>query len=205
MTLAELHPLEIAFNAPAADILEAIEHGFRAQVDVKGKLAELYLSRYFERLKAEGKLLGHEWHDADGEADFVVLMPDGRRLVVECKNCRSPKVPKPPKPPVPGRRTRRASPAPAQPSECKVELQKTRSGKDAKGAPTRGYLVTDFDLLAVCTFNKNREWKFRFIPSARLALRPEDSRLLVVMQPVPLAGEDGPWSDDFMRVVADKG
>jgi len=35
------HQLEKDFNAPAKDILDAISYGFRAQVDVKGKLAEL--------------------------------------------------------------------------------------------------------------------------------------------------------------------
>jgi hypothetical protein len=37
------HPLEVKFNASAWDILCAIERGFRAQVDVKGKLAEWFL------------------------------------------------------------------------------------------------------------------------------------------------------------------
>ncbi len=32
------HPLEEEFNASASDILSAIQQGFRAQVDVKGKL-----------------------------------------------------------------------------------------------------------------------------------------------------------------------
>ncbi|MGH7916357.1 MAG: hypothetical protein ACREQE_02725 [Candidatus Binataceae bacterium] len=50
------HRLERIFNAPIDDILEAIEHGFRAQVDVRGKLAELYLSRYFDSLVAEAKI-----------------------------------------------------------------------------------------------------------------------------------------------------
>jgi hypothetical protein len=58
------HPLEKKFNAPIADILEAIEHGFRAQVDVRGKLAELYLHRRLERLRAEGHIVSLEWHDA---------------------------------------------------------------------------------------------------------------------------------------------
>ena len=49
------HPLEKKFNAPIADILEAIERGFRTQVDIRGKLAELYLYRHLERLRAEGR------------------------------------------------------------------------------------------------------------------------------------------------------
>ena len=52
------HPLETKLNASAQDILTAIERGFRAQVDVKGKLAELFLSRELDRLKAAGIIRG---------------------------------------------------------------------------------------------------------------------------------------------------
>src|SRR3954454_22877383 len=48
------HPLEVKFNAGAWDILCAIEKGFRAQVDVKGKLAEWFLYKVLEELKATG-------------------------------------------------------------------------------------------------------------------------------------------------------
>lgn len=34
------HPLEELWNTSAWDILSAVQRGFRAQVDVKGKLAE---------------------------------------------------------------------------------------------------------------------------------------------------------------------
>lgn len=85
-----------------------------------------------------------------------------------------------------------------------VEIQKTRSGVDGAGKKTRGYLVTHFDVLAVSTFNQNREWRFRFVPSNSLAVRDEGAGVLKVMQPVPLTGEDGPWSDDFLRAVADR-
>lgn len=197
MTSAKLHPLEIKFNAPAADILEAIEHGFRAQVDVKGKLAELYMSRHLDRLKAAGKIASYVWHDSDDLPDFEVFMPDGRRVVVECKNCRTPAKPKPP---ASGRRRG----ADAASGGCMVEIQKTRSGVDGAGKKTRGYLVTHFDVLAVSTFNQNREWRFRFVPSNSLAVRDEGAGVLKVMQPVPLTGEDGPWSDDFLRAVADR-
>jgi hypothetical protein len=37
------HPLENDLNADAADILSAIQKGFRAIIDVKGKLAEYFL------------------------------------------------------------------------------------------------------------------------------------------------------------------
>ena len=66
------HPLEDMMNASATDILTAIQRGFRAQVDVKGKLAELFMDRIFAGLAAEGKIERHEWQDVDGKPDFIV-------------------------------------------------------------------------------------------------------------------------------------
>jgi len=178
------HPLEKKFNAPAADILEAIEHGFRAQVDVKGKLAELYLHRHLKRLRAKGKIRSIVWHDADGQPDFEIAMRDGRKFRVECKNLRSDE----------SFSTERG---------CKVEIQKTRGGLDREGRKTRGYLADYFDLLAACTFNQTGEWRFRFIAARRLARRDDDHKVLKVMQLVPLTGEDKFWSDDFLMAVRD--
>ena len=48
------HPLEQLFNASAWDMLTAIERGFRAQVDVKGKLAELFLYKHLTNFRAKG-------------------------------------------------------------------------------------------------------------------------------------------------------
>ena len=143
------HPLEKKFNAPVADILEAIEHGFRAQVDVKGKLAELYLHRHLKRLQAKGQILSIVWHDADGQPDFEIMIRDGRKFRVECKNLRSDK----------NFSAERG---------CKVEIQKTRGGRDKEGQKTRGYMTDYFDLLAACTFNQTGEWTFRFIAARRL-------------------------------------
>ena len=64
------HPLEKLFNASGWDILSAIEKGFRAQVDVKGKLAELFLFRQFDKLQTAGMISTLEWHDRDGIPDF---------------------------------------------------------------------------------------------------------------------------------------
>ncbi len=178
------HPLEKKFNAPIADILDAIEHGFRAQVDVRGKLAELYLYRYFERLRAEGQIVSIEWHDADGEPDFEIVMRDGRGLRVECKNLRSDR-------------------AFSSQRGCKVEIQKTRGGRDREGRKTRGYPGDYFDVLAVCTFNQTGEWRFRVIAARRLARRDDAPGVLKVMQPVPLTGGDMYWSDDFLMVIED--
>jgi hypothetical protein len=178
------HPLEKKFNASVADILEAIEHGFRAQVDVRGKLAELYLYRHFERLRANGQIVSLQWHDADGEPDFEILIPDSRKLRVECKNLRS-------------------DPAFCAERGCRVEIQKTRGGRDKEGRKTRGYLVDYFDVLAACTFNQTGKWRFRFIAARRLARRDDNPQVLKVMQPVPLTGADKYWFDDFLMAVKD--
>ncbi len=180
------HPLEEKFNAPVADILEAIEHGFRAQVDVRGKLAELYLYRNLELLRAEGHIVSLQWHDADGQPDFEIMMRDGHKLRVECKNLRSDKDFRPER-------------------GCKVEIQKTSGGRDRTGRKTRGYLADYFDVLAACTFNQTREWKFRFIAARWLARRDDDPEVLKVMQPVPLTGESQHWHDDFLGAVKDAG
>jgi hypothetical protein len=178
------HPLEKKFNAPIADILEAVEHGFRTQVDIRGKLAELYLYRHLERLHAEGQIVSLQWHDADGQPDFEIVMRDGRKLRVECKNLRS---------------DRTFSPE----RGCKVEIQKTRGGRDKKGQRTRGYLADYFDVLGVCTFNQTGQWSFRFIAARWLVRRDDDASVLKVMQPVPLAGGGGHWFDDFLMAVKD--
>ena len=84
----ERHPHETKLNATAFDILSAIERGFRAQVDVKGKLAELFMSRQFEKLREQGAIDGFVWQDIDGQPDFIVTYR-GHELVVECKNIRN--------------------------------------------------------------------------------------------------------------------
>src|SRR5258708_7534681 len=66
------HPLERLFNASGWDILSAIENGFRARVDVKGKLAELFLHRRLEAILASGVLTRLEWRDQDGVPDFLL-------------------------------------------------------------------------------------------------------------------------------------
>ena len=66
------HPLEHALNADAADILSAIQNGFRAIIDVKGKLAEYFLLKEIERLKEKGLVTQFTWTDKDGQPDFSI-------------------------------------------------------------------------------------------------------------------------------------
>jgi len=167
------HPLEEKWNSTAADILSAIEHGLRSQVDVKGKLAELYMHRRLLELAERGSIQGLVWQDKDGKPDFL-LTYRGRELRVECKNVRSPK---------------------KKPDRPRVELQKTRNSKQPE-EPTRGYKPGEFDVLGACLFNYTGKWDYLFIATRRLARRPKPlERFLQIMQPVPLQPE-GFWRYD---------
>ena len=176
------HPLEEKWNTTASDILSAIERGFRCQVDVKGKLAELYLFRKFQELEAGGAIMTLAWQDKDGQPDFLLTFR-GRELKVECKNLRSPREMK-------------------KPVHPRVELQKTRNSKNPE-EPTRGYKVNEFDVLGACLFNHVGDWQYLFIATRHLAIRPNPMhRFLQVMQPVPLQPE-GFWRYDPLDAFKD--
>lgn len=172
------HPLEKKLNAPANDILEAIKYGFRAQVDVKGKLAELYLYRKLKALEKAGKIKDLKWIDEDGTPDFI-LTRNSKTIRVECKNLRNEIFKKP-------------TPA------YKVEIQKTRNSKD--GTNTRSYRKDYFDILAVCTFNQTKKWDFVFIKASNLEVIEKNPDLLKTMHRVPIKIED-PWKEDILDVL----
>ncbi len=175
------HPLEEKWNTTAADILSAIERGFRAQVDVKGKLAELYLFRRLEKLQGLGNIQGLIWQDEDGQPDFL-LTYKRRELRVECKNVRSPV------------KIKSLAVAKIAPSVARVELQKTRNSKE--GELTRGYKIDEFDVLGACLFNSTGRWEHIFIATRRLAKRTDPmQKFLQIMQPVPFT-EGGFWRAD---------
>ncbi len=174
------HDLEKLFNAPADDIMLAILKGFRAQVDVKGKLAELYLFKYLEHRKAKGDIEDFEWNDLDSLPDFRIVYK-GRDYRAECKNLRSGED-----------GIYKRSPS------FKVEVQKTRNSMD--GTATRSYRVDYFDLLGVCMFNQTGKWDFVFIASQYLETRPENKDLLKVFQPVPFV-QTSPWEKDIIQVL----
>lgn len=171
------HDLEKLFNATAKDIMDAIISGFRTQVDVKGKLAELYLHKYLKELDDEKIITNLQWEDRDGEPDFK-LKYQSKTYKVECKNLRNETYKKPKK-------------------AYKVEIQKTRNSKD--GTNTRSYRVDYFDILAVCMFNQTGEWRFVFIKSSDLEVVTENNSLLKIMQRVPTEIE-GPWKTDLLEV-----
>ena len=173
------HPLELKFNASGWDILSAIERGFRAQVDVKGKLAEWFLYKQLLELKESGVIDDVTWYDTDGRPDFDVVIK-GRTIRMECKNVRSGPSPK------------------AYQGDFRVEIQKTRN--QLTGGPARGYKVDEFDVLAACLFNQNGTWAYVFALSGSLARRPNFPDYLVIMQPVPPSPR-GVWKGTLAEVL----
>ena len=183
------HPLEIKFNASAWDILCAIERGFRAQVDVKGKLAEWFLFRVLEDLKAAGVFTSVTWSDENGKPDFR-LVGKGFDLTLECKNLRS--------------EEKYAD------GSYKLETQKTRNQKDLKEGlegqelqvkGTRWYKVTEFDLVAACLFNQTGRWEYFFARTLDLKRHPKNQGCLNTMQRVP-PNPTGSWKATLQEVLA---
>lgn len=147
-------------------------------MDVKGKLAELYLYRKLKKLEKAGKIKGLNWIDADGKPDFI-LSRNSKTFRVECKNLRNEIFKKP---------------APTY----KVEIQKTRNSKD--GTNTRSYRRDYFDILAVCTFNQTKKWEFRFIKASDLEVVDTNPELLKIMHRVPMLVRP-PWKSDILDVL----
>ena len=182
LLVKEEHPLLEAWKVTAMDIIQAISHGFRAQVDVKGKLAEWILYKDLNRLRDEGRVQKIEWVDADDRPDFVVRV-GGHDFVVECKNVRSLSANEKPD------------------SSIRVELQKTRNAQD--GTNTRGYRTDHFDVLSACLFNRTGRWEFLHVAIDNLAARPKDPACLKVMQRVPRSPED-PWRASLLEALEDR-
>ena len=172
------HPLEEILNADATDILSAIQKGHRAVVDVKGKLAEFFLDKRLKELQAKGVIEDYYWFDKDGIPDFSIKF-GGAELKMECKNVRSKELFK-------------------KPPAYKVELQKTRNSKD--GTNTRGYRVSEFQVLAACLFNHTKRWEYLFICTKHLKRRDAAPEFLEIMQPVPLK-PISPWRTELVGAL----
>jgi Holliday junction resolvase-like predicted endonuclease len=161
-------------NASARDILDALENGFRARADLKGKLAELFAARYLDQLQLRGVIDRYEWQDLDGEPDFIVWLRGGPAITVEAKNIRSGK------------------------GAMRAETQKTRASKS--DPMSRYYRADQFDVLAVCLYNQTGEWDYIFSRIDGLRRLASDDRYLEVIQviPQPLAA---PWTTDMAELL----
>jgi len=181
LLIEENHPLLEAWKVTAMDIIQAVSHGFRAQIDVKGKLAEWMLYKELNRLQGEGSIQRIDWLDADDKPDFVIRV-GGKDVVVECKNVRSLAAKEKPD------------------SAIRVDLQKTRNAQD--GTNTRGYRIDHFDVLSACLFNRTGRWEFLHVAIGRLATRPHDPTCLKVMHVVPAAPE-AHWYGSILEAIKD--
>jgi hypothetical protein len=177
------HPLEGSLNASAKDILDAISSGFRAQVDVKGKLAELYLFRALQTLQKQGVISELRWSDKDGEPDFF-LSYKAHQLTIQCKNVRS------------GQQRCKG----AETGSFRVELQKTRGGIDPEtGEKTRLYRPDEFDVVAACLFNQKTVWEYLYAAAKDLARHRKQPDRLEVMHPIRQPAAP-PWHADLLEV-----
>jgi hypothetical protein len=150
------HPVERMLNASARDILDALENGFRARADLKGKLAELFMSRHLDGLQRDGVIDRYEWFDQDGVPDFTVWFRDGSDIKLEVKNVRSGK------------------------GSLRAETQKTRA---SRGDPmSRYYRVAHFEVIAACLYNATGSWDYVFARSADLVRLANNPDYLATMQ-----------------------
>ncbi len=177
------HRLEELLNADAVDIMDAIMGGFRAIIDVKGKLAEYFLGKQLATLQERGIVDSYVWSDKDGRPDFAVRVR-GVDLLLEAKNVRTP--------------SDRKRPLAVGECPCRVELQKTRNAKD--GTNTRGYRADEFDCLSVCLFNATGRWEYLHTTVAQLERRSADPGFLRIMQPVPTEAS-GIWTGELVDVL----
>ncbi len=176
----DISKLEKDLNCSKDDIVKAIEAGFRAQVDVKGKLAELFLSRYLNELKHDSVIESYTWHDEDKLPDFSIKYK-GIDFTLECKNVRS------------GENM-------IGKEGFRVEVQKTRNSKD--GSNTRSYSTDEFDLLAACLFNQTNEWKYLYAATKKLKRKRDEDTLLNTFQPVPFK-PDSTWRSALEKAIRD--
>ena len=156
--------------------------GRRSIVDTKGKLAELYLSRFLDT----EPLAEVNWIEKHGEPDFKVRVVwdefHYNDYKIECKNIRSPQA--------------------GNPGKYQVELQKTRHSKTGK--TERGYRNDQFAVLAVCMFNRTGHWTFLFHAANTLPTDPKQPGYLQKMIQLPEPGEDqGTWRNTVMEAIQD--
>ena len=180
------HSLEQEYGLSADELLDAMARRFRARVTLEGAVAEVHMAKHVAPLVGS-VLRGYEAYDVDGEPDFGLFLPDGRRVLAECKNVRD---------------RDEAYRSKGEIVAYKVETQKTRT---SGGDPTRRfYGVDQFDILGVCLGKKTGDWtRFMFARTADLARHAKHPSKLAVMQRVPLPDVDdfGPWSPDLRATL----
>ena len=122
------HPLEVKLNAASDNILSAIEKGFRAIINAKGKLAEYFLNRELKELQRRASSANWSGMTRTASRDFHIQVP--RKTAAA------------------GVQKRPLARREAQKRPVPRGVQRTRNSKD--GTPTRTYRADHFELLSVC-------------------------------------------------------
>ncbi len=178
---ANRHPLEIAYQLTATEMLDALSRRFRARVALEGAVAEVHLAKKIRAFQKTGGIASFEEHDKDAYPDFTITLGTGESLTVECKNVRD---------------KAEAYRTAGQVVAYKVETQKTRA---AQGDPSSRYYDIDyFDILAVCLGKKTGDWtQFVFARTENLARHRDHPNKIATMQRVPLidsaSDTESPW------------
>ncbi len=165
------HALEEQFGLSASDILDIIGRRFRLGVAMRGGVAEHHLER---ALRADPTVRSVRQVDRDGEPDLDVILRDGRRLLVECKN---------------------VSPRRYADGTLKVEVQKTRSQRDDPAG--RLYPRDHFDAIAACLFSVTGLWEFRYKAASVLDPSPRFPDRIAPAQRV-----DTSWAETLFEAMA---
>lgn len=165
-----LHALVVQFELPVDKILDVIVAHKRLRTAVVGGIAEAHLE---ERLTSAQEIRSVKAIDQDGQPDFEVVLANGRRALVECKN---------------------VAPKPYANGDYKVEVQKTRA---TQGDPYgRLYRYGQFDIVAACLWSVTGQWEFRFRRATDLPAHADEPTRIAPYQRV-----DARWSQDIVGVV----
>lgn len=186
-----IHAIELALNAEAEIILEAISRaGDLTLRGIRGIIAEAAFAT-----KVVGTLQG--WIDKTpaGNHPYDFVLADGRgdiRVQVKMQRQKTHR-------PMMANEGYRFLPL----DMYVVETQRTRGGNHpTTGENTRPYKFDEFDILAVALHPSTGDWsRFLYTVSSWLLPRAEDQKLLLKYQPLPKEPNDN-WTDDFLTCVS---
>jgi DNA-binding transcriptional ArsR family regulator len=142
------HQLEKLFGLGATEILDVVLRNNRTLMNLKGAVAQEHLRRHLKQLVQEGKIDSFESIDQEGKPDFKVRYRN-RDFLIECRQVRE---------------VRKSG-------EITVDFIRTRY--PIRKPWLQWYSPDELEILAVCTFNQTRQWKFRFIPTKFLPHHPQ--------------------------------
>ncbi len=185
-----VHPFETMIGASAQVIMEALARSGPLTIrGLRGVLAESAFEVY-----VIGPLVGWASLPTPKDPPYDFLLDDGNGPIkVQVKLQRS----RAGRPMLASEGSRRLSSAMSV-----VETQRTRSGKTKGGEDTRPYRFGEFDILAVAMQASTQDWRhFLYTVGDWLLPRPDDERLLLKFQPVPISPNDD-WTDDFLACIA---